>query len=40
VIDVSVSVTDRDSDWSKQWDFGLPVEADPFTSGFCTQSGA
>jgi hypothetical protein len=31
VIDVSVSVTDCDSGWSKQWDFGLPVEADPFS---------
>jgi hypothetical protein len=31
VVDVSVSVTDRDSDWSKQWDFGLPVKDDPFS---------
>jgi hypothetical protein len=30
-IDVSVSITHRDSDWSKQWEFELPVQDDPFS---------
>jgi len=30
-IDVSVSVTYRDSGWSKQWEFELPVKDDPFS---------
>ena len=30
-IAVSVSITHRDSDWSKQWEFELPVQDDPFS---------
>jgi hypothetical protein len=30
-IDVSVSVTHHDSGWSKQWEFELPAEDDPFS---------
>ena len=30
-IDVSVSIRHRGSDWSRQWDFGLPAKAGPFS---------
>jgi hypothetical protein len=29
-IDVSISIRHRDSDWSKEWDFELPENNDPF----------
>ena len=30
-IDVSVSIRHRGSDWSKEWEFDLPAEDDPFS---------
>jgi hypothetical protein len=30
-IDVSVSIRRRGSDWSRQWEFNLPAEDDPFS---------
>ena len=30
-VDVSVSIRRRGSDWSKEWEFELPVQDDPFS---------
>jgi hypothetical protein len=30
-IDVSISITHRGSDWSRQWEFDLPAKNDPFS---------
>ena len=30
-IDVSISIRHRGSDWSRQWEFNLPAEDDPFS---------